>query len=585
MHVHSARTSLARLLALLLAFVMIAAACGGSDDSDDNAADTTSDSETGSDDSSDDDADDGDSVVPTITAPEEEEVAEEEVQRGGILRVAMEADGDGINPVANNFANAASLMGGSIFDPLVAIDQNGNWFPYVAESASPVEGTNSWQVTLRQGVTYHDGSEMTADDMIAAFEAQLADPIISLAVAPSYPAENRIEKIDDYTVQYNLLRPSAHFPVNLTSQLGMIPPASYIAAAAEDPTMDQMPIGQGPFKIVSRTQDDKTVLERFDGYWQGTDNIYLDGIEFLPITDSAIAAQRVAAGDIDLVVTSSPDAILTLRDSDSVNTIENLYSGENDIMMNTRAAPFDDIRARQALTYAADRESYAALITQGTSPLADSMFHPDLIWNNPDVVQEGNMPELAGPLVESYCADVPENCTDGKINMELQYSGPSVTQTRIADILTAGWEPFFNVTVQELLQDAHILEVAIGQFQVVTWRQFGAIEPDNEVVWLECATAEGFITLNWVRWCSPERDELLYAQRATDDLDARVEMWREIQVEMNETYAYIFTTHANWAVGYSDRVNNVCGQMGPGGETMFCNNQGRQFFHNIWLSE
>ena len=74
--------------------------------------------------------------------------------------------------------------------------------------------------------------------------------------------------------------------------------------------MDQMPIGQGPFKIVSRTQDDKTVLERFDGYWQGTDNIYLDGIEFSPITDTAIAAERVAAGDIDLVVTSV-SAILT----------------------------------------------------------------------------------------------------------------------------------------------------------------------------------------------------------------------------------------------------------------------------------
>jgi ABC-type transport system substrate-binding protein len=240
---------------------------------------------------------------------------------------------------------------------------------------------------------------------------------------------------------------------------------------------------------------------------------------------------------------------------------------------------------RQALTYATDREGLSSLINQGTSPLADSMFHPDLIWNNPDVVQEGNMPELAGPLVESYCADVPENCTDGKINMELQYSGPSVTQTRIADILTAGWEPFFNVTEQELLQDAHILEVAIGQFQVVTWRQFGAVDPDNEVVWLECATAEGFITLNWVRWCNPERDELLYAQRATDDLDARVEMWREIQAEMNESYAYIFTTHANWTVGFGDRVKNLCGQTGPGGETLFCNNQGRMFFHNVWLDE
>ena len=145
-----ARSSLARLLALLLAFVVFAAACGGGDDGDDSSADTTSDSDsddTGGDDSSDDDAGDGDSVVPTITEPAEEEVAEEEIQRGGVLRVAMEADGDGINPVANNFANSAYLMGQSIFDPLFALDADGNWFPHLAESASPVEGTNSWQIT------------------------------------------------------------------------------------------------------------------------------------------------------------------------------------------------------------------------------------------------------------------------------------------------------------------------------------------------------------------------------------------------------------------------------------------------------
>ncbi len=562
---------------------MVAAACGGDDDGEIGTDAGGSESESAA--AADVADDEGESVAPTITAPVEEEAVVEEIQRGGILRVAMEADGDGINPVTNNFANAAYLMGRSIFDPLFAFDADGNWFPLLAESATPVEGTNSWQIKLREGITYHDGSEMTADDMIAAFEAQLADPLISLAVAPDYPAENAIEKIDDYTVQYNLLRESAHYPGTLTNQIGMIPPASYIAAAAEDPTMDQMPIGQGPFKIVSRAQDDRTVVERNEDYWQGTDNIHLDGIEFLPITDTAIAAERVAAGDIDLVVTSNSDAILTLREAEGVTTLENIYSAENDIMMNTRSAPFDDIRVRQALTFAADREAYAALITQGTSPMADSIFHPDLIWNNPDVVQEGNMPEMAGPLIESYCADVPENCTDGKVNIELQYSGPSVSQTRIADILTAGWEPFFNVTEQELLQDAHILEVATGQFQAVVWRQFGNVEPDLEVIWLECATAEGFITLNWVRWCNPERDALLYAQRATDDLDERVEIWRQIQVEMNESYAYIFITHANWTVGYTDRVKNVCGQMGPNGETLFCNEQGRQFFHNVWLSE
>ena len=227
MTIRSSRTLLAKLLAALLAFTIIAAACGGDDDGDASTDASGSDSAT----TAADDAaeDDGDSVAPTVTEPEAEEEAEEvepDPVVGGILRVATEAESDGLNPVANNFAVSAYLMALPMFDPLIAYDADGNWFPYLAESASPVEGTNSWQVTLREGITYHDGSEMTADDMIAAFEAQLADPIISLAVAPSYPAENRTEKIDDYTVQYNLIRPSAHFPVSLTGQLGMIPPAS-----------------------------------------------------------------------------------------------------------------------------------------------------------------------------------------------------------------------------------------------------------------------------------------------------------------------------------------------------------------------
>ena len=85
----------------------------------------------------DDDAGDGDSVVPTITAPEEEEVAEEEIQRGGVLRVAMEADGDGINPVANNFANSAYLMGQSIFDPLFTLDAGRQLVPVFGGVCEP----------------------------------------------------------------------------------------------------------------------------------------------------------------------------------------------------------------------------------------------------------------------------------------------------------------------------------------------------------------------------------------------------------------------------------------------------------------
>ncbi|HCH81410.1 MAG TPA: hypothetical protein DFK16_11650, partial [Acidimicrobiaceae bacterium] len=138
---------------------MIAAACGGDDDGDAGTDAGGSDS-SAADDSTDSDADaedDGGAVAPTITEPEaEEEEAPPDPVVGGVLRVATEADGDGLNPVANNFAVSAYLMGLPMFDPLFSFDAEGNWFPYLAESASPVEGTNSWQVTLRQGVTYHD---------------------------------------------------------------------------------------------------------------------------------------------------------------------------------------------------------------------------------------------------------------------------------------------------------------------------------------------------------------------------------------------------------------------------------------------
>ncbi len=586
-----------QILALLLALCLVAVACGGDDDGgtgDDGGDVAVGDGGGGGD-------DDG---APTTTAAPVEDVIEgnvcigdacdeastgdDEVPQpvpGGTLRIAVEAETDGLNPTANNFAVSAYTMGFTIFDPLFYIDRDGNWFPFLAESATSIGDGSSWQVKVREGITFHDGTPLNADALIANFEAAITDPIISLAIVPNYTSENRVEKIDDLTVQYNLIRPSAHFPVNLTSQLGMMASPAWLAAAAENDSLNQAPVGTGPFMLESRNQDVSTKVVKNPDYWRGTDDIYLDAIEFFITTDTALAAEQMGAGDLDVVVTSNSDATLTLRDADGVSTFENLYSAENFVMMNTRAAPTDDIRVRQALTFATDRQAYHDLIGQGTMPLADSMYHPDLIWNNADVVQEGNMGDRAGPLVDAYCADFPGNCSNGKVKIELQFSGPSTLQDRIMDVLSAGWEPYFEVERQQLPQDQHILQTAIGQFQVVTWRQFGSIEPDNEVVWLECATATGGITLNWVRLCSEDRDALLFEQRATTDLDRRVEIMQEIQSEIQSTYTYIFLTHTNWTVGFRNAVKNICGQTGPDDIVLVCNNEGRGFYHNVWIDE
>ncbi len=527
---------------------------------------------------------DGLLVAPVDTAPERAPV-DVEPQFGGTLRVAVEAEGDGLNPAANNFAASTYAMAYPMFDPLAYFDKQGNWIPYLAESFTRIGDGTVWEMKLREGVRFHDGTELTADDVVATLAAQLADPVISLVYRNAVEPSDFVHKIDDLTIEFRVPRPMARLPMMLTSQLGMVLPSEWLERARSDPTMDQMPVGQGPFMIAGRVQDEVTVLVRNPDYWAADRvDVYLDRIEIEPITDMAIAAERLTAGDLDLVITSSAEATLIMRETQGVSTVENARSVEGFAVINSQRPPFDDIRARQALTFASDRDAYVALIRQGTSPPADTMFHPDLVWHNPDVKQETNMPERAGPLVESYCADHPGNCSDGRIDMELSFGGPSVENTRIVDLQADAWEEFFNVTSVEVLQDKLINEVVLGNYNVVNWRQFGAVSPDSDVLWLECATV-GLISLNFPRYCDEERDELMHESRQIDDPDRRVEIWHRVQEMIRDSYTYIFYYHTNWVIGARDNVHNVCGQTSPDGVELWCNNAGRVQLHQIWLSQ
>ena len=215
---------------------------------------------------------------------------------------------------------------------------------------------------LREGVRFHDGTELDADDVVATVTAQIADPVISLAYRNTIDAGRFIRKLDTYTVELSLANPSARFPLALTGQLGMVLPSEWLERARQDESLNQTPVGQGPFMIESRVQDEKTVLVRNPDYWAADRfDIHLDRIEVYPITDMAVAAERLAAGDLDLVITTNAEATLVMRETDDVRTIENVRADEGFAVINSQRPPFDDIRARQALTFASDRDTYVAL--------------------------------------------------------------------------------------------------------------------------------------------------------------------------------------------------------------------------------
>ena len=509
---------------------------------------------------------------------------------GGTLRLGVEAETDGLNPTVNRFAVSATQMAHAVFDSLSIWDEtNSRAVPWLAESFTPSDDLMTWDVKLRPGITFHDGTPLTSEAVLLGFQRQMADPLISLALKPSYlpddpdtEAYEPAEVIDELTTRFHLIRPVSDFARYVTGQLGYVASPTWIRAAMDDPTLNQAPVGTGPFRFDSRTQDQMTRFVRNDDWWNG--DVYLDAVEFYVYTDTVIAADALTVGDLDGMHTSNVDAILVLRDDADIVRIESDHGAENFGMLNTAGAPFDDIRARKALTYAAARQDYLEFIGQGLLRPADSWFPPGSPYHDPDLVQEGDSPDLATPLVAELCADKPDYCTDGRIDMEFQYSGPSVVQDRVYDLFTEGWSDHFNITKDMLLQDDHITQVAFGLWDFVTWRQMGSPDPDNDVTWLNCG-AIGALSLNWPRYCDPARDELMYTQRGSVDQAERQAIWKEVSRMVRDDYTYILLSHTLWANGFAPNVKNVCGALSPDGVRLMCTVNGWHLTHQIWMED
>ncbi|MDP4977613.1 MAG: ABC transporter substrate-binding protein [Ilumatobacteraceae bacterium] len=558
----------------LVSLLSFAAACGGGSSSDETSAP----SET--------EAPGSDSSAPSSEAPTDETPV-----AGGTLKVGLEADVDGLDPTASSLAVAGLTMATAVFDPLFTLNQDGDVVPYLAESIEPSADFMVWTMTLRAGVVFHDGTPLTTDAVIKQFEITRADPLVGLAVRPYYPETGAVEKIDDLTMIFKPLEANQFFPSALTAQLGYVASPTWLDALAADGTLAQQPVGTGPFKFDSRSEDSVTKFVRNDTWWgiEAIGPVYLDAIEFYPVPDPSTRTELLQNGDLDILHTTDTEQFEIFRDDSSLTLNINEDGEEYFLMINTAKAPFDDIRVRQALALATDRQGYYDLFNAGEGSMADQMFTPSSPNYNPDVKQDGNDPAAAAVLVAEYCGENPTAedgtalCSNGKVNMEYQWSGPSVVATRIADFYNEGWNESFNVTFDELSQADHIQEAALGIYNVVGWRQFGAENPGDDRVWLECRNIGG-ISLNWPRYCDEDRDALLKEIANPATPEARTTSLQQLVQNMHDAYSYIFMTHSSWAIVESERVNGNCDRIAPNGDPLVCSTNGRMYFTSTWLS-
>jgi peptide/nickel transport system substrate-binding protein len=351
----------------LLSFV--AAACGGDDDGGNGEATPTGGTDT------------------TAGA----------LQPGGTIRVALIQPTTEPNPLLVQDEGGAGMLG-STGEYLSFSDENLELQPRIAEGWEPNEDGSAWTFTIRQGITFHNGATLTAQDVVSTFE-KLINPDGGSANAQSalggVLSPGNIEAPDDATVVFNLDAPNGNFPTLVSS-------ANYNAIIIPtdlDPAdWGQTFEGTGPFKLDSFTPQQGATFVRNDAYWGEKANV--DTVEVRFYAEEAPMVLALQGDEVDFIEHFSVSGGRALLDDENVQVIAISTATHRQLHMRTDMEPFTDARVRQAIALSIDRNALVDGLWEGRAEIGnDSPFAPLYPSTDTNVAQREQDLEQARQLL------------------------------------------------------------------------------------------------------------------------------------------------------------------------------------------
>ncbi|MFA5565070.1 MAG: ABC transporter substrate-binding protein [Acidimicrobiia bacterium] len=579
------RKGLMRLLALMAALAIVAGACGGNDNDDASSGGTSTTKPSGGE-----------------TSEPEEEVSP---SYGGKIVVGVETETNEWTPGKGSFAAPGTIIALSIYDPLVNLDANGLYKPFLAESLEANDELTEWTVTLREGVQFHDGTPLDAETLKWNFDtlhfaegARNRGTLVNAGVTG-------MEIVDDLTVKYVLSEPNAGFPDLIRANIGY--PISREAYEADPEGFGNRPVGTGPFEFVSWTRDDRLVVKRNENYWMTAANgdqlPYLDGIEFRVIPDDESRVAALAADDIQMIQSlrgPSIKRVLSMMDSGGFDGALSAGNQSSVTMINTLVPPLDDVRIRRALAYANDQDAMARVRDDdGLVPNAIGAFAEDSPWFSREAMVDypgidGANPERAAELVEEYKAD-PDR-SDGKpvgaavtATYECQ-PDPSLLQG--AQLLQSLWGEIGIdlelIQVDQATMIAHVVGTADtdppfkGNFMLACYRA-GAGESDPLTYFRGAFGPVATTASNPSNLTDPRIDEALEVLATNTDFEVRFEAVSEINRVTSELVPYVWNVGTPTMVGYRDDIKGVTSWLLPDGSPGTGADYGYARFYNIFI--
>ena len=394
-----------------------------------------------------------------------------------------------------------------LYNTLVRIDNRLDVVPELAESFVLANDT-TYVARLKQGVLFHNGRELTSEDVVYTFRSFL-DPTFR-GRSGAYRLLKAVTARDRYTVEFTLKEPFASFPINLV--MGIVQAGSGAANA-------RTPIGTGPYRMVSFAQDDRLVLAPFDRYHAGAPR---NALILKVVPDDTMRGLELRKGTVDIVVNDlSPDIVHQLKEEGRLGVATADGSDYAYVGLNLRDPILRDVRVRQAIGYAIDRQAIVDYLRRGYARVAVGIL-PPMSWAfEPQVFDFTHDAARARQLLDQ--AGYPDPDGDGplpRFRLSLKTSTSEIYRVQAAalqhDLARVG----IAVDVKSSELQTLFADVLRGAFQLYTLQWVGVTDPDmlRRVYHSSQTPPAG---LNRVYYSNPEVDGLIDQAAAASDEEER----------------------------------------------------------------
>ncbi len=454
------------------------------------------------------------------------------------LFVATAYDAKSLDPTLTNDVASSNIMC-EIYENLVQLNDKGEVIPMLAESFKQLDPV-SYEFKLRKGVKFHNGEEMKASDVkFSLIRAAKAGPIAH--ITGEIDTESFVIK-DNYTISFKIKKPITGFLGGLILSAGSILSEKAVIAGGDNYAMN--PVGTGPFKFVSWTKGNMIELARFDGYIGKKPSFGKMVIKVIPEPTNRVI--ELESGGVDIAYEVTANDLKRVQDDANLQILRVVDNSTTYMGFNTQKKPYNDIRVRQAISYAINTPLVIKSVWRGIGQVAVGPVAPNVNFSDKSLKpHEYNVAKAKALLAEAgyatgFKASIWTNEKKERVDMA------TIMQSELAEI-------GITVDIKVLEWGAYLDGLLKGEHDmfILGWN---CQSPDPDVA-LFGPFHSTMKSSNYTLFANPEVDGLIEKGRGMANGAERQAVYYTIQKKIVEQAPWVFLMNAEQVVGANKRVS------------------------------